>query len=835
MLLAQHPEFAALRHRADSLLGHASAASTTPGDPNYLLIGGVHYIPVVVHIIHTGESIGNNYNPSDQAIIDYIDRLNQAFSATYPGYPTTATGGQDIGIQFVLAQRSPDCAPTNGIVRVNAATKLGAASLAEYTNFGVNMTDPFSGISYDTMAAMSYWSNLEYYNIWLVRSVGSIGGFAFYPTGTATIYDGAVINIFDVNSGTPDLIAHEMGHAFGLYHTFHGEANGNCPPNTQCATEGDMICDTDPHLANTNGCDSAATNPCTGQLYGDVVSNYMSYSCARLFTAGQKNRMLDALTTLRTALDTSLGGSSLALFPPGSNLFTPSVTISASHAALCAGGTITFTATPTYGGLTPSYQWRVNGANVGLNSPNPVFATSSLPNNAVVSCLMTSSISSACITTDTASSNSIQIPVSTAPVPTISISTSNGGNIFCASVPVTFNATVANAGANPVFSWKVNGVTAGTTGSGSFSFIPVAGDVVDCELSNTPCSGYTVNSNSIMLYVNPMLYPTIAITVDTTDNCIGGSMELQATYSYSGPPFIGIDWYVNNTIVASGVGPHTVPLNTAGNMEVYARMSTYYSCSSPQVLYSDTVNFQVNAAAQPAIQITTASTQFCAGDLVSFQANATYGGNAPVYEWQVNGMPAGTNTPNYDYYPADGDVVTCLLTSNLSCALSSGATSNPLILQADNPPAPVVTDYGSYLGSNYPNGQNQWYEVTTGLLPGEVNQLFHPSVSGHYYDIVTVNGCPSKSSDTLEYTMPTSIYSPEGNGMTPFYPNPSTGVFSVPGHLIGSEAVIINQLGQVVHRTRLDRILYLESLGAGIYLLKPAADKSRKVYRLTIK
>ncbi|MEZ5046273.1 MAG: hypothetical protein R2831_04705 [Chitinophagaceae bacterium] len=44
--------------------------------------------------------------------------------------------------------------------------------------------------------------------------------------------------------------------------------------------------------------------------------------------------------------------------------------------------TITFTATHTNGGSSPTFQWKINGTNVGTNSV--FFSTASLNNNDIV-------------------------------------------------------------------------------------------------------------------------------------------------------------------------------------------------------------------------------------------------------------------------------------------------------------------------------------------------------------------------------------------------------------------------------------------------------------------
>src|SRR6218665_3346801 len=53
----------------------------------------VYTIPVVVHVMHTGDVIGSLYNPTDAQINGAIAYLNQVFAGTYPGMTTPSAGG----------------------------------------------------------------------------------------------------------------------------------------------------------------------------------------------------------------------------------------------------------------------------------------------------------------------------------------------------------------------------------------------------------------------------------------------------------------------------------------------------------------------------------------------------------------------------------------------------------------------------------------------------------------------------------------------------------------------------------------------------------------------
>lgn len=100
-----------------------------------------------------------------------------------------------------------------------------------------------------------------------------------------------------------ETMAHEMGHVFGLLHTF--ETGDELVNGSNCETAGDMICDTpaDPYV---EGADTMWVNGCefiflgvdaNGQLYQPQTGNTMSYYCGGCgFTKEQLLKMAETAT-----------------------------------------------------------------------------------------------------------------------------------------------------------------------------------------------------------------------------------------------------------------------------------------------------------------------------------------------------------------------------------------------------------------------------------------------------------------------------------------------------------------------------------------------------------
>ncbi|MBN1199799.1 MAG: hypothetical protein JXA23_10640 [Bacteroidales bacterium] len=180
----------------------------------------------------------------------------------------------------------------------------------------------------------------------------------------------------------------------------------------------------------------------------------------------------------------------------------------------------------------------------------------------------------------------------------VAISITASGIDICAGTLVSFTASTQHKGLTPLFSWQVNGISAGTNDS-VFSYIPINGDLVLCILaSSESCTSNNPDtSNAIVMVVYPVLPVGITIAPDVNPICDG------------------------------------LP--------------------------------------------------------ITFTGVAVNSGPTPVYQWQVNGINAGTNSSIFTYIPTNNDQVTCTLTSSEPCTTSNPATSNELLITVL--PAPAVT------------------------------------------------------------------------------------------------------------------------------------------------
>lgn len=365
-----------------------------------------------------------------------------------------------------------------------------------------------------------------------------------------------------------------------------------------------------------------------------------------------------------------------------------SVSISASKPSICAGESISFTATPVNGGTTPGYQWKVNGSNV--NGSGNIYTASNLSNNDKVTAVMTSSAS--CVSGSPATSNEVSVVVNS-PLPA-SVTINASQTSICSGENISFTALPTNGGTTPAYQWRVNGSNVGGN-SNSFSSATLKdNDVVSVVMtSNGTCiSGSPATSNTIAIKVNATSTPSVSIVASKQGICSGETVTFTAS-PVSGGTAPVYQWKVNGTNVGSDT-PTFTTTSLKDNEQVSVVMTSNSSCATTPNATSNVVSISVTNPGPASVTISAPSTSICAGGQVTFTANPANGGATPSYQWKLNGQDIGTNSNTFSSSTlADGNTISCVMTSSSSCVTGSPATSNAITLKVypNDPPSITVT------------------------------------------------------------------------------------------------------------------------------------------------
>jgi len=434
---------------------HADNGSGTP-----------YIIPVVVHIIHDG----GPENIPDAQIIAAIDHLNEGFAAQ--GYFAQQGATVNSQIQFCMAKRDPNGNATNGITRTQSPL----------TNMVMETEDIQT-------KDLSRWNPLDYVNIWVVKEISSlslgpgVAGYAYFPSAHGGPEDGMICEakFFGTDPSEDAVLIHEMGHYFGLYHTFQGGCQNN-----DCSLDGDRVCDTPPDNATHTTCpfNSCSTDVAPGSPFlsdvDDFTGDFMDYSpfpCYHFFTAEQAIRMQATVETARASLLDSKG----CLDPCTQPIVAA---FSATPNPVLAGQTVTFTNNST--GAT-NFSWSENGLEFSqnLNASRTFNSVGTFPivltaNNNDPNCKDTSVVN---------------IVVECALDALFSSANSS------ALVGETVLFTNLTTGAAPItYEWSINGQLVSTTQDLSFSFINAGIYSISLQATGLFCSKeyntvFTVNKH----------------------------------------------------------------------------------------------------------------------------------------------------------------------------------------------------------------------------------------------------------------------------------------------------------------------------------------------------
>ncbi len=411
----------------------------------------------------------------------------------------------------------------------------------------------------------------------------------------------------------------------------------------------------------------------------------------------------------------------------------PPATISAGGpTTFCSGSSVLLSANS---GIVLSYQWKLNGGNIG--------GATSLSYSAIASGSYTCVVTNNC-----GSSTSNAIVVTVNPTPTASISA--GGPIsFCTGGSVLLTAA---SGAGYTYQWKANGFNIG--GATSQTYTATASGNFTCLVTAGSCSA---TSKTIPVTVDPPLSPSItytgwggfcpSTTVGLEELTSSGSFQwFEGTYAIPGATLWRLD----------------VGHNANYSVNVTNACGTY---SSAPYQVTDFIGWP--GGFDPYITISyTGSLNICTGGSVFLYINSPSFYFDPVYQWYKNGVAiSGANNTNYtattagDYacavydnnwwVPCTGPVVF----SNFITATTGTGTAPTVTISAGGP----ITFCGSgsvTLNSSVNTSVTYQWKKNNVNISGATSASYLANTAGTYTCVVT-NSCGSSTSNSIVVTFQT--------------------------------------------------------------------------------
>jgi len=268
---------------------------------------------------------------------------------------------------------------------------------------------------------------------------------------------------------------------------------------------------------------------------------------------------------------------------------TISVTISSTASQVCAGTSVSFTATPVNGGSSPAFQWKKNRIDLsGATNASYVFAPA---HHDTVTCVLTSN--EPCAVGNPGTSNQLimtvfeRLPLSVVISPSV--------NPVCSGGNVIFTATVTNGGSSPHYQWQISNADITGATDNTYDYIPANGDVIACVVTAT--DSCTTNnpdtSNAVTMVVQD--WQTVNVTIEASVNpvCEGNSITLTAS-PINGGASPTYQWKKSGIDIA-GATNATYQYIPANNDQITCLLTSSASCVTGNPATSNLVAISVHA------------------------------------------------------------------------------------------------------------------------------------------------------------------------------------------------------------------------------------------------
>lgn len=498
----------------------------------------------------------------------------------------------------------------------------------------------------------------------------------------------------------------------------------------------------------------------------------------------------------------------------------PSVSISTTASNICAGESAFFTATPSGGGPTPSYEWTKNGSVIAGATKDTVTITN-VQNNDQIICKITSS--SPCVTSTTATSSIYTITTISNLLPTISLSTIS--DTTCIGDVLVINTSITNGGSSPTYKWFLNGNPIfGASSDIFFSNTFVTGDEITCEVtSSLGCAvPKTVLSAKKTIKVFKPTPTSITLTKSKNKICSDEYVTFTTTFTGGGlnPK---VNWTLNGEQMNTNKKFITVPITSTFDV-VELKVKSSEPCPSPPyptlTISVDTIQHGPFVAVTPNPYIA-----FCEGD----SAIISILGGQPNYQYKWSNGLTGE-----EFYSKVSNSYTLTVTeTGNSCPRFYGpitTIANPL------PFKPTVYMENGVLVSTTAD-RYQWQLNKQDIVSAD-SIRYKPIIAGNYRVKTTNNaGCLAYSDEFNPAN--SGIASIGNNDKFLIYPNPNNGFFSVKSMDKRMEEIrIVDLMGKLVYQMEVndfEKEIRLKDISKGIYFLHIQSGGQNILQKLEIK